>query len=90
MAQLDSQITRAYWDLVDETLQVLLGGHASSDVLRNEVSKLLPDEQEVFYHAEPLDIAGDLAGVANDELHRVAKAYDLLKSRHFGTWPLRP
>ena len=57
-----------YWRLVKRTLgEVFKEKTDSVDALRTEVSQRPADEQLQFYHAEPLDIAADLAGRRPDE-----------------------
>ena len=57
-----------YWVLVKRTLrEVFQEKTDSADTLRKEVSQRLADEQLQFYHAEPLDIAADLAGKRPDK-----------------------
>jgi hypothetical protein len=59
-----------YWDLVKKTLKqvfslpdpILQDALRGAEVLEQEVSKSLAQEQLLFYHAEPLDVAADLAG----------------------------
>ena len=52
-----------YWGLVKRTLcDVFQEQTDSAATLRKEVSQRPADEQLQFYHAEPLDIAADLAG----------------------------
>jgi hypothetical protein len=68
--QLFPQVDR-YWDLVNKTLEKMLPRIGSTSVdnlrkcvddLRREVSQSSAEEQVIFYHAEPLDVAADLAG----------------------------
>jgi len=52
-----------YWDLVKKTLDEVF--HESPEPahrLSKEVSTWPSEEQLLFYHGEPLDIAADLAG----------------------------
>jgi hypothetical protein len=52
-----------YWDLVKRTLEEIFGvDPAHADALRREVKTWPAQEQLLFYHAEPLDVAADLAG----------------------------
>ena len=56
----------AYWGLVQKTLQDVF--NAKSDELREfrnlrkRVNESELEERQIFYHAEPLDVAADLAG----------------------------
>jgi len=51
-----------YWNLVKETLEHVFQKSAGvADVLRKEIDKRPAEEQLLFYHAEPLDVAADLA-----------------------------
>ena len=53
-----------YWELVKKTLdEVFQKDTGSADDLRRDVWTSPPDEQWQFYHAEPLDVAADLAGI---------------------------
>jgi hypothetical protein len=57
-----------YWGLVKRTLCDVFQEKAdSADTLRKEVSQRPADEQLQFYHAEPLDVAADLAGKRSDK-----------------------
>lgn len=52
-----------YWLMVKQTLQRIF--HESpdcADALREEISKLPPEEELVIYHDAPLNVAANLAG----------------------------
>lgn len=55
----------AYWDVVKETLQDVFNTQPDEleefRNLRNRVSESELEERQIFYHAEPLDVAADLA-----------------------------
>jgi hypothetical protein len=52
-----------YWKLVKKSLDMIFNADsAQADTLRKEVTTWPPPEQLLFYHAEPLYIAADLAG----------------------------
>ncbi len=76
-----------YWELVKDTLEKIFGQSSTkgaADDLRREVAQSPQEEQIIFYHAEPLDVAADLAGeVPND--HQLRNYRDLVKDR-FATW----
>jgi len=62
-------VAAKYWGLVKRMLdEVFQEKTDSADTLRKEVSQRPADEQLQFYHAEPLDIAADLAGKRPDEI----------------------
>ena len=52
-----------YWEGVERALDVLACSREAARGLRREVERLPRDAQELFYHAEPLDVARDLAGL---------------------------
>jgi hypothetical protein len=53
-----------YWRVVERTLDNVFNGNpADARRLRQEIDTLSDDEQLIFYHAEPLDVAADLADV---------------------------
>ena len=57
-----SQATQ-YWELVKRTLEQIFGVDPTpADALRREINRSPVQEQLLFYHAEPLDVAADLAG----------------------------
>jgi hypothetical protein len=55
----------AYWDLVQETLLDVFNTQPDELTefwnLRNRVDNSELEERKIFYHAEPLDVAADLA-----------------------------
>ena len=54
-----------YWDFLSETLHVVFGRSDAAELvveLRCEVEKARPEEQALFFHAEPLDVAMALTG----------------------------
>lgn len=56
-----------YWNLVKRTLSEVFKEKTNSvDILRKEVRRRPPDEQLLFYHSEPLDVAADLVGERPD------------------------
>jgi hypothetical protein len=82
MSRLDARLVDEFWRLVEETLQNIFHRNPADtriDDLRAQIDALPDEEEELFYHAEALDVAGDLAQVSNEALHAAAKAYDLLK-----------
>lgn len=58
--------TDAYWNLVRETLKQVFEQQENSntDELQRKIddSALPTNERQIFYHAEPLDVAADIAG----------------------------
>lgn len=67
-----------YWRLVKKTLEEVFGGKPNSaDKLRRDVGTSPPDEQWSFYHAEPLDVAADLAGIGGITKKDVKKYRDI-------------
>jgi hypothetical protein len=53
-----------YWRVVERTLDNVFNGNpTNARRLRQEIDTLSDDEQLIFYHAEPLDVAADLADV---------------------------
>lgn len=57
-----------YWELVKKTLRdVFQTDSAIVDTLRGEVGGRPAEEQLLFYHAEPLDVAADLADQRPDD-----------------------
>ena len=72
-----------FWDVVKDCLEQIYGiGHAKAAAarakLRRSVEQELPrDSRALFYHAEPIDVARDLAGKDKDDLSDVDwKKYD--------------
>ncbi len=63
-----------YWRLVRKTLEEVFGKNPNSvGPLRRDVGTSPPDEQWSFYHAEPLDVAADLAGIGGITEEHVKK-----------------
>jgi hypothetical protein len=63
-----------YWELVKKTLSHVFQADSDlADILRGELSGRPAEEQLLFYHAEPLDVAADLADQRPD--HGQVKAY---------------
>lgn len=61
-----------YWSYVETALLILEAPQALADSFRNEVDDLPTPQQALFYHAEPFDVAVDLAVVENastDQMH---------------------
>lgn len=57
-----------YWSLVTRTLcDVFKGQPDAAETLRREVSTRPTDEQWLFYHSEPLDVAADLVAEQPDD-----------------------
>ena len=53
-----------YWEIVSDTLrEVFQASNDRMDDLRATVQRLPEEDRVLFYHAEPLDVAADLAGV---------------------------
>jgi hypothetical protein len=71
---------RRYWGRVEAALRIYDAPRRLSSDLRKEIENLSPFQQELFYHAEPLDIATDLAGIEQRSDH-VLEAYLLLESQ---------
>ncbi len=57
-----------YWELVKKTLSDVFQADSDvADTLRGELSGRLAEEHLLFYHAEPLDVAADLADQRPDD-----------------------
>ena len=59
-----------YWEMVKSTFQEVLDRNDFEPVdnLRRELRQCTEEEQILFYHAEPLDVAADLVGISPDQL----------------------
>lgn len=63
-----------YWELVKKTLRDVFQADSDvADTLRGELDNRPAEEQLLFYHAEPLDVASDLADQRPDD--EQVKAY---------------
>lgn len=75
-----------YWKLVEETLQEVF--NKGFDKLReckelqSKVNEGERKERQIFYHAEPLDVAADLAGEPLTP-EQVDKYLDIAKRYHW-------
>ena len=76
-----------YWSLVAEVLEQVfqIASKQQMHSLFEEITRLNPDEQIYFYHAEPLDVAADLAGLSNRDLSRYEQQYELIARKHHWT-----
>ena len=54
---------QSYWERVQVALEIAGAPIELADSLLQKVEGLPEDQQELFYHAEPLDVARDLSGV---------------------------
>ena len=86
---LSHQGMERYWDIVRETLETILNNHHSSsivDKLRAVVEQCPIDEQELFYHAEPLTTAMDIEGMKARQLsdYHLQRYYELTRNRGWG------
>jgi hypothetical protein len=73
-----------YWGRVKRALQhVFQKDPTRADELRKRVDGAPPDTQTAFYHADPFEIAADLAGRRNHPLSdaETARYLDLLDRR---------
>ena len=52
---------KEYWDRVRDSLKIIGSENVSIEKLRMEIQALPVDDQILFYHSEPIDIAKDLA-----------------------------
>lgn len=80
--------TRRFWRMVEATLRTVFERPAdAAEGLADELAALPAEEQLLFYHAEPLDVAADLADVVPDE-DQTRRYADL--ARRTGWWPAEP
>ena len=82
MNRLNPRIICAYWDLVEATIREIFEKDPTSTPLyelRAMVEQLPSDAQEAFFHAEALDVAGDLLDVPIEMLRGKAAQYDRLR-----------
>ena len=54
---------QSYWQRVEGALEIAGAPTELAASLLPEIESLPEDQQELFYHAEPLDVARDLSGV---------------------------
>jgi hypothetical protein len=55
----------AYWERVARSLERVFGQNRSlADSYRKEIERAPPAEQILVYHQEPIEVAADLAGIA--------------------------
>jgi hypothetical protein len=84
---IDLQAKRTFWAAVSDCLVEIFGfprsrANRASSALRKKVERSTPSHhQDIFYHAEPIDIAQDIAGVRCDS-HECRQKYDAILSRH--------
>jgi hypothetical protein len=77
--------TGDYWRLVEAVLRDIFNTKDTGPLrdLKDDILYLPPQEQDLFYHAEPLDVAADLAGKANEDLSAYDGKYGEL-AKHLG------
>lgn len=80
---IDQSEVQTFWEVVQDCLEQIYGltrakALATSAKFRKSVEEKSPrDSRALFYHAEPIDVARDLAGKAKDDLSEVDwKKYD--------------
>jgi hypothetical protein len=79
-----------YWELVKRTLEEVFQKPGSlADPLKSQISNRPAEEQLLFYHAEPLDVAADIAGRRPITPHEVQHYRDLA-NRLRGSWQAPP
>jgi len=73
-----------YWKVVADVLENVFRARKAQDLreLRNEIDALPADEQQYFFHAEPLDVAADLAGAGDKDLSQYVGDYETIATRH--------
>lgn len=77
-----------FWEVVKDCLQEIYAVQAEeaaarSLAVRTKMQKSLPRKgQELFYHAEPLDVAADLACTGKHLTKADMKKYDAILARH--------
>lgn len=63
MSEITASQKQTYWQRVQDALAIAGAPNELAESLVQEVENLSRDQQELFYHAEPLDVAKDLSGV---------------------------
>jgi hypothetical protein len=58
-------VREAYWERVARSLEQVFGQNRSlADTYRKEIDRAPTSEQILVYHQEPIEVAADLAGIA--------------------------
>ena len=86
MTHLNDRYVDRYWKLVEDILLNIFKVDPSKTPIRRlryQVSQFPEDQEDLFYHAEPLDIAADLAHIPPEALRGVLDAYHLLRQSLF-------
>lgn len=77
-----------YWSVLFETLSVVFNIQDASDLVatvRQQVQKASPEEQLLFFHAEPFDVALDLTGTNPSSAVSLIPSYlQLLQQMNWG------
>lgn len=71
VADLDSVHVDAYWNAVRETLRTVFGEMDAASLAasaRERLERAAPETRQIFYHASPVQVASDLAGVTETGL----------------------
>lgn len=82
--ELSPLFVKEYWSIVEDLLENVFRVPNSKGLtdLQNEIYQLTAEEQAYFFHAEPLDVAADLAGIWDQDLGRYEAAYDKRRAAH--------
>jgi hypothetical protein len=73
-----------YWDVVEEVLREIFKNNQANNIvdrLRPKIGQLPPEERDLFFHAEPLDTAADIAGRGNEDLKPLLADYRSITGR---------
>jgi hypothetical protein len=80
--------TDVLWEVVQDCLESIFGlEHAEAIALREQLRTTLAGSSHeragnLFYHAEPIDVASDLAGRKRPLAEADWKKYDTILARH--------
>lgn len=84
LGELSPHLVRDYWQIVKDTLREIFQWQEMGGVLdlQSEISSLPIEEQAIFYHADPLDVAADLADRGGSDLSIHGSGYDEILKRY--------
>lgn len=68
-----------YWQRVETALEIVGVSPDLASEIRRDVNNLSERQQELFYHAEPLDIARDISGITQLSSEQLERYLELQK-----------
>jgi hypothetical protein len=81
MNQLTASQKQSYWERVQYALKMAGASNELAESLVHEIEHLPEEQQDLFYHAEPLDVARDLSGIERWSAEQVRDYIETSRTR---------